>query len=173
MRSTPVLCPQWCNFNSECRSSSLHKHTALWVLTLLNQEKKGGGKRGQGHDRKVTNTERGGERECCSGWSGPPTEMSKSWFSEHVTVTVFGEKGVCTCNYVKQFKQLFYHLSGSDGKESACKAGDLGSIAGSGRSPTEGHGNPLQYSCLEISTDRGGWWATVHGLTKSQARLSN
>lgn len=104
MRSTPVLCPQWCNFNSECRSSSLHKHTALWVLTLLNQEKKGGGKRGQGHDRKVTNTERGGERECCSGWSGPPTEMSKSWFSEHVTVTVFGKKGVCTCNYVKQFK---------------------------------------------------------------------
>ena len=51
----------------------------------------------------------------------------------------------------------------SDGKESACDAGDLGLIPGSGRSPAEGIGNPLQYSCLENSMDRGAWQATVHG----------
>ena len=58
--------------------------------------------------------------------------------------------------------------SGSDGKESACNAGDLGSILGSGRSPGEANGNLLQYSCLENSMDRGGWQATVHGVSESQ-----
>ena len=60
---------------------------------------------------------------------------------------------------------------GSVGKESACNVGDTGdvcSISGSGRSPGEGHGNPLQYSCLENPMDRGGWWATVHEVAKSQ-----
>ena len=57
---------------------------------------------------------------------------------------------------------------GSDGKESACNAGNLGLIPGSGRSPREGNGNPLQYSCLENPKDRGAWQATVHGVTKSQ-----
>ena len=51
--------------------------------------------------------------------------------------------------------------SGSDGKESACNAGDVGSIPGSGGFTGEGNGNPLQYSCLENSMDRGAWWATV------------
>ena len=51
----------------------------------------------------------------------------------------------------------------SVGKESACNAGDPGSIPGLGRSPGEGNGNPLQYSCLENPMDRGAWWATVHG----------
>ena len=60
---------------------------------------------------------------------------------------------------------------GSDGKESACSEGDLGSIPGLGRSPGEGNGNPLQCSCLENSMDRGVWWAIVHGVTKSQTRL--
>ena len=60
----------------------------------------------------------------------------------------------------------------SDGKESACNAGDLGSIPGSGRSPGEGNGYPLQYSCLENPMDRVAWQATVHGVTKSQTRLS-
>ena len=46
--------------------------------------------------------------------------------------------------------------------------GDLGSIPGLGRSPKEGNGYPLQYSCLENSMDRGAWWATVHGVTKNQ-----
>ena len=47
-------------------------------------------------------------------------------------------------------------------------SGDAGSIPGSGRSPGGGHGNPLQYSCLGNPMDRGAWWATVHGVTKSQ-----
>ena len=55
---------------------------------------------------------------------------------------------------------------GSDGKESSCNAGDLGSIPGSGRSPGEGNGYPLQYSCLENSMDRGAWRATVNGVAK-------
>ena len=53
-------------------------------------------------------------------------------------------------------------------KESAFGAGDAGSIPGSGRSSEGGHGNPLQYSCLENPMDRGVWWATVHGVAKSR-----
>ena len=63
--------------------------------------------------------------------------------------------------------------SSSDGKTSACNAGDPGSIPGLGRSPGEGNGNPLQHSCLENSMDRGAWWPMVYGVTKSQTRLSN
>ena len=58
---------------------------------------------------------------------------------------------------------------GSDGKESACNVGDMGSIPGLGRSPGEGNGNPFQYSVLENSTDGGAWQVIVHGVTKSQA----
>ena len=54
----------------------------------------------------------------------------------------------------------------SVGKESACNAGDLGSISGLGRSPGEGNGNPLQYPCLGNPTDRRNWWATIHGVAK-------
>ena len=60
----------------------------------------------------------------------------------------------------------------SDSKESAYNAGNLGSIPGLGRSPGEGNGNPLQYSCLENPMDRGAWWATVHGVTQSWTRLN-
>ena len=56
----------------------------------------------------------------------------------------------------------------SEGKESACNVGDLGSIPGSGRSPGEGNGNPLQYLCLENPMDGGAWQATVHDVTKCQ-----
>ena len=62
---------------------------------------------------------------------------------------------------------ILYHCAtwegpgSSDGKEFACNAGDLGFIPGSGRSPGGGKSNPLQYSCLENSMDRGAWWATV------------
>ena len=80
----------------------------------------------------------------------------------------------------KIFEKIFPESStkasfpgGSDGKESACNAGDLGSIPGLGRSPGEGNGNPLQYSSLENSMDRGAWQATVHGVTKSGTQLSN
>ena len=61
---------------------------------------------------------------------------------------------------------------GSDGKESACNPGDPGSIPGLGRSPGDGNGNPLQYSCQEKSMDRGAWRATVPGVAKSRTRLN-
>ena len=63
---------------------------------------------------------------------------------------------------------------GSAGKESACNVGDLGLIPGLGKSPGEGNGNPLQYSRLENSMDRGAWWAAVScGVTKSRIQLSD
>ena len=62
---------------------------------------------------------------------------------------------------------------GSDGKESACKVGDLGLILGLGRSPGEENGYPLQNSCLENPMDGGAWRATVHGVEKSWTRLSD
>ena len=66
---------------------------------------------------------------------------------------------------------ILYLLSGfpdgSEGKESTCSTGDLGLILGLGRSPGEGNGNPLQYSCLENPMDRGAWWATVYGVAES------
>ena len=73
-----------------------------------------------------------------------------------------------------QFLKINYSLvlavldfpGGSDGKESACNAGNLGSIPGWGRSPGGGQCNPLQYSHLENLTDRGVWWATVHAVTE-------
>ena len=58
----------------------------------------------------------------------------------------------------------FCHISVSE--ESACNAGDLGSIPGLGRSPGEGNGKPLQYSCLENRMDRGAWQATFHGVAR-------
>ena len=61
---------------------------------------------------------------------------------------------------------------GSDGKASACNAGDPGSIPGSGRSAGEGNDNPFQYSCLENPMDREAWLATVHGVSKSWTWLS-
>ena len=62
---------------------------------------------------------------------------------------------------------------GSEVKVSASNAGDPGLIPGSGRSPREGNGNPLQYSCLEKLMDGGAWWVTIHGVTKSWTRLSD
>ena len=61
------------------------------------------------------------------------------------------------------FKRQGTRLSG---KDSACNTGDLGLIPGSGRSPGEGNGNPLQYSCLGNPMDREAWWAIVHGVAK-------
>ena len=62
---------------------------------------------------------------------------------------------------------------GSEVKASACNVGNLGSIPGSGRSPGEGNGNPLQDSCPENPMDGGAWWAIVHGVAKSWTRLSD
>ena len=69
-----------------------------------------------------------------------------------------------------------WNYSGSDGKEYVCmpaNAGDLGLMPGSGRSPGEGSGSPLQYSCLENPMDRGVWQATVHEVLKSQTELND
>ena len=64
-------------------------------------------------------------------------------------------------------------LDGLDDKESASNSGDLDSVPGLRRSPKEGNNYPLQYSCLEISMDRGAWQVTVHGVEKSQTQLSD
>ena len=85
------------------------------------------------------------------------------------------------CGYTKGIEYLNrWYLNdtmgfagGSEVKASACNAGDLSSIPGLGRSPGEGNGNPLQYSCLENPMDGGAWWATVHGVAKSWTQLSN
>ena len=80
----------------------------------------------------------------------------------------------------KRSYKVAYYLSlllgfpgSSDSKEPACNVEDPGLIPGSGRPPGEGNGNPLQYSCLENPMDRGAWWATVHGVAKSWAQLSD
>ena len=72
-------------------------------------------------------------------------------------------------------RQILYYLAfpgGLEGKASAHNAGDRGSIPESGRSPGEGNGNPLQYSCLENPMDGGAWEAAAHGVAKSRTRLS-
>ena len=74
---------------------------------------------------------------------------------------------------IQKIMSLFGFPGDSDGTASACKAEVLGSIPGSGGSPGEGNGYPLQYSCQENPLDRGAWWGTVHGVTKSRTRLSN
>ena len=61
---------------------------------------------------------------------------------------------------------------GASGKKASCDAGVLGSIPGLGRSPGEGNGYPLQYSCLKNSVDRGPWQATVHGVAKTAGQLT-
>ena len=71
------------------------------------------------------------------------------------------------------FKVVLGFPAGSDAKESACNAGDLCSVPVSGRCPGGGHDNPLQYSYLENPMDRGVRWATVHGVAKSCAWLSD
>ena len=89
--------------------------------------------------------------------------------STAITDSLFIFENVCQIFKSEQFQYGGFPV-GSDGKESDSNArdiGDVGSIPGSGRSPGEGHGNPLQCSCLQNSMDRGTRWATVHGVTES------
>ena len=93
-------------------------------------------------------------------------------------------KGLCMLQLFLTIASLFLNSDGvliswglpwQSGKESASQCRNTrekGLIPGSGRSPQVGNSNPLQYSCLGNSTDRGDWWDTVHGVTKSQTRLS-
>ena len=76
---------------------------------------------------------------------------------------MFGHKQVVLVSIEFKLNQVKGFPGGAEVKVSACNVGDLGSIPGLGRSPGEGNGNPLQYSCLENPTDGGAWWATVHG----------
>ena len=69
----------------------------------------------------------------------------------------------CSCILEWLLSKIIAFPGGSDGKESACNVGDLGSTPGSGRSPGERNGNPLQSTCLENSMNRRAWWARVHG----------
>ena len=78
---------------------------------------------------------------------------------------------ICSCREKNFLFTLLAFPGGSVEKESAYNAGDWGSKPGSGRSPGEENGNPLQYSCLENSMDRGSWWATVRGIPKSWTGL--
>ena len=100
-------------------------------------------------------------------WEPVPTGASSQQVSSSVLRTIpepcSGESG----------SYMGFFSCGSDGKESACNAGDPSSIPGSGRSPGEGNGYPLQYSCLENAMDRGTWRATVWAVIKSQTWLSN
>ena len=73
------------------------------------------------------------------------------------------------CGNIQTLAVLKCLPGGPDGKKSVCSAGDPGSLPGLGRHPGEENGYPLQYSRPENSMDRGAWWATVHGVTKSQA----
>ena len=108
------------------------------------------------------------EKACC--------ECFKSLFA--------GEKNtheliqlLCYADIILQFIQCvgagFPYPCSSNGKESDCNAGDQGSIPGLGSSSGKGNGNPLQYSCLENSRDRGAWQATTFGIAKSRTQLSN
>ena len=77
-------------------------------------------------------------------------------------------QGLCFfTTFSKHLSSLGRFLGGSDGKESACNVGDLGLIPGSGRSPGEGNGTPLQHPFLENPTDGGAWRATVQGVSES------
>ena len=73
--------------------------------------------------------------------------------------------------FMLQLHEVMGFPGGSDGKESACSAGEPGSTPGSGRIPGEGNGNPLQYFFLENPMDWGAWWAIVHGVAKSRTWL--
>ena len=84
----------------------------------------------------------------------------------------WGRKESDTTERLNWLTDCSYHRRHS-GKESAYDTGDVGLISGSGRSPGEGNGNPLQCSCLENSIDRGAWWATVYGVTKSWTQQSD
>ena len=90
-----------------------------------------------------------------------------------ITAVIIGVNSFKHLNILSTLQILVVFPGGSDGKESACYAGDLGSILGLGRSSGEGNGKLLQYSCLENPTAGGARQATVHGVTKSWTRLSN
>ena len=109
--------------------------------------------------------------------SDKSSEMKITLFIIIFSCSLISLSSVFSENLLRTIKDyIFFWLGfpgGSEYKASACNAGDLGLIPGWGRSPGEGNGNPLQYSCLENPVDRGTWQATIHGFTKSLTQLSD
>ena len=105
----------------------------------------------------------------------PPARQT--WLSSHLPshkfIFVFLTWGGGSFTKTLSFLYAYLDPTGSDGKASACNVGDRGSSPGSGRSPGEGNGSPLQHSCLENPMDGGAWQATVYGVAKSQTGLSD
>ena len=102
-------------------------------------------------------------------WISWPSAMKKWHFNS--ALSLFSTFSILNEVLNDRIKVKEGFLGGSDSKESAWNAGDLGSIPGSGRTPGEGHGNPLHYSCLENPMDRGAWKAAVRGVTKNRTQL--
>ena len=105
--------------------------------------------------------------QCLAGKNCGKVEFSLICFSSQDLGSL--HYGCLGCSLIHLLNFLYFILGfpgGSEGEASAHNAGDPSSIPGSGRSPGEGNGNPLQYSCLGNSMDGGTWWATVHGVTK-------
>ena len=105
---------------------------------------------------------------CLSWWTSLvaqlikiPLQCRRPWFDSWVGKIPWRSDRLSTSVFL-------VFPGGSDSKESACNAGDLGLIPGWGRSPGDGNGYPLQYACWENFMDRGAWQATVHGVTKNQ-----
>ena len=112
---------------------------------------------------------------CVRTWTRFRVEK---WVDHELWLQV--QKITCTFSDPNRFLVFYYIIplnvgfpGGSEGKASAHNGGDPCSTPGSRRSPGEGNGNPLQYSCLKNSMDRGAWWATVLRITKSRTWLSN
>ena len=104
-------------------------------------------------------------------WSGLPSPTSGDLLSPGINLHLLGFLP-WQVDYLPTMSSGKGFPGGSAGKESPCNAGDLGLIPGLGY-PGGGHNNPLQYSCLQNPMHRGAWWATVHDIPKSQARLTN
>ena len=104
---------------------------------------------------------------CQPWWAGSPLNQPAG---RHDPLWADGAVGQA---YLPLCQALVDFPGGSDSKESACDAGGLGLIPGSGRTPREGNGNPLRYPGLENPHGQRSLWATVHGVTKSRTRLSN
>ena len=118
---------------------------------------------------------RGSSTGCLAGrlvlWGQDVSDMPASDHPKtHVSVSKMEPlQSVVNQRHLQNGPMLLRWLSG---KESTCQAGDEGRILGLGRSPGEGNGNPLQYSCLGNPINRGTWWATVHGVAKSYGLMT-
>ena len=110
-----------------------------------------------------------------AGFSSCPylENVPRAPYRRRAGFATIGQRCVSPPHSVGASASVWASLAAQTVKKSVCNAGDSGSVPGLGRSPGEGNGYPLQYSCLENSMDRGAWQATVHRVAKSQKRLSD